>query len=96
MAEMAALRYALSHRDEALRLAREMTGLKPDDPRPEFVYDQAVRSRAVDPEWPIPMAKLRWMGEQLVQDGSIKQSLDPATLADSDVRARALERLAAK
>jgi NitT/TauT family transport system substrate-binding protein len=96
MAEMTALRYALSHRDEALRLTREMTGLKADDPRPEFVYDQALRTHAVDPEWPIPMAKLQWMQEQLIREGSIKQGFDPATVVDAGVRAKALELLAAK
>jgi NitT/TauT family transport system substrate-binding protein len=96
MAEMTALHYALSHRDEALRLAREMTGLKADDPRPEFVYDQALRSHAIDPAWPIPMAKLRWMEEQLVQEGSIKQGFDPALVVDTGVRASALEFLGTK
>jgi NitT/TauT family transport system substrate-binding protein len=95
MAEMTALRYALSHRDEALRLTREMTGLRADDPRPEFVFDQAVGTHAIDPDWPVPMAKLRWMQEQLTQDGSIKQGFDPALVVDSGIRATALERLAA-
>ena len=95
-AEMTALRYALSHRDDALRLTREMTGLKADDPRPEFVFDQAVRTHAIDPDWPVPMAKLRWMQEQLIRDGSIKQSFDPALIVDAGVRATALEGLAAK
>src|SRR5437763_246867 len=32
-AEIAAARYAVSHRDETVALTREVTGMKPDDPR---------------------------------------------------------------
>src|SRR5260370_35271788 len=40
-AEMTALRYALSHRDETLALTREGAGEKPDDLRPEYIFDDA-------------------------------------------------------
>jgi hypothetical protein len=26
-----------------LRITREITGIKPDDPRPEFIFDEAAR-----------------------------------------------------
>src|ERR1700722_10746369 len=41
-AQSKALRYALSHRDETLALAREAEDIKPDDPRPAFVFDDAA------------------------------------------------------
>jgi NitT/TauT family transport system substrate-binding protein len=42
-AEMSALRFALSHRDETIALTRELIHAKPDDPRPAFVYDDAIQ-----------------------------------------------------
>ena len=41
-AEMSALRFALSHRDETIALTRELNHAKADDPRAAFVYDDAV------------------------------------------------------
>jgi hypothetical protein len=40
---MSALRYALSHRDETIALTRQIINAKPDDPRPDFVYDDAIQ-----------------------------------------------------
>ena len=57
-AEMNALRFALSHRDETIALTRELIHAKPDDPRPAFVYDDAVKHKAVDPTLPIPAEKI--------------------------------------
>ena len=41
-AEMNALHYALSHKAETVALTDQITHAKPDDPRPAFVYDDAV------------------------------------------------------
>src|SRR5262245_52104109 len=46
-AEMEGLRYAATHRDETVKLTHDITGSKPDDPRPAFVYDWAVKSNAI-------------------------------------------------
>src|SRR5450755_3297949 len=40
-AEMSALRFALSHKDETVALTRELGQMKADDPRPAFVFDDA-------------------------------------------------------
>jgi len=90
-AEIAAMRYAVANKDETVRLTRETTGGKPEDPRPEVVFDESVRYRDCDPELPIPMDKLAWMQEQLVKSGVIKQPVDLARMVDPDVRAKALE-----
>ena len=89
-AEMEAWHYAVTHRDEALKLTRETANIKPDDPRPEFVYDSALRQHAVDPDLSIPTEKLQWMSEQLVKEGSLKQPVDVSTFVDPSVRAQAL------
>src|SRR6185295_9542713 len=45
-AEMSALRFALSHRDETIALTRELTHAKADEPRRAFVYDDAIQYNA--------------------------------------------------
>ena len=56
--------------------------MKPDDPRPEFVFDETVKKRDFDPDVPIPMEKLAWMREQLTKTGNVRQALDLAKLID--------------
>jgi NitT/TauT family transport system substrate-binding protein len=93
-AEISALRHALAHRDEALALTREMTGIKPDDPRPGYIFDDALRTAGVDPEISIPVKKVEWMRRQLVSDGRLAASFDVRKMIDSSIRAKALDRLA--
>ena len=69
---MQAVRFALSHKDETVALTREIIHAKPDDPRPAFVYDDAVAHHALDPELPLPVDKLNWMQDQLVKAGKLK------------------------
>jgi len=90
-AQIAAGRYAVGHRDETIALTREVTGAKPDDPRPEFVFDETVKKRDFDPEVPIPMEKLGWMQDQLLKTGNVRQPMDLNKLVAPEVRAKALE-----
>ena len=90
-AEMNALRYALSHRDETIALTREITNAKPDDPRPAFVYDDAVRHQAVDPTLPLPTDKIQWIQEQMVKAGRLKAPLDLKTVTAPEYREKALQ-----
>src|SRR6202011_4778420 len=89
-AEMAALHYAVGHRDETLALTREVTGAKPDDPRAAFIYDDAVKTQSIDPDMHIPMEKLQWMEEQALRDKVLPQPYDVAKLVDDSVRKKAL------
>lgn len=89
-AEIAALRFAVTHRDETLALTREVTKAKADDPRPGFIFDEAVRHRDIDPELPIPMEKIQWMQATVNKTANLPP-LDLAKIVDADVRARALE-----
>jgi NitT/TauT family transport system substrate-binding protein len=89
-AEMAALRYALGHRDAVLALTRAVTGAKPDDPRPAYVYDDAVRTNSIDPTMALPRDKLQWMEEQLVKSGSLPHPYDIAKMIDPGPREKAL------
>ena len=48
-AEMNALRFAVSHRDDTIALTRELIHSKPDDPRPAYAFDDTVKHGGVDP-----------------------------------------------
>src|SRR5262245_61291425 len=52
-AQSKALRYALTHRDETIKLTAEATDAKADDPRPAFVFDDAVKVGAIAPDLPL-------------------------------------------
>jgi NitT/TauT family transport system substrate-binding protein len=93
VAEMTALHYALSRRDETLKLTREITGIKPDDPRPAYIFDDAVRTHAVDPDLNIPVDKAQWMADQLIDDGKLPKHFDVRQMIDASVRDEALKRL---
>jgi NitT/TauT family transport system substrate-binding protein len=92
-AEMDALHYALAHKDETVALTQELTGTKPDDPRPAFIFDQA-KNGGVDPTLAIPVGKLDWMQQQMVQAGTLPQPIDLSKYVAPDVRADALKRAA--
>jgi NitT/TauT family transport system substrate-binding protein len=89
-AQMEAMRYAIGHRAETVKLTRDMTGAKADDPRPEFIFDQAVESHQVDPTLDIPVAKIDWMQGQFVKSGTLPKAVDSARIVDPAVRAKAL------
>ena len=92
-AQSKALRYALSHRDETLALTREASDIKPDDPRPAFVFDDAVKTGAIAPDLPIPMDKLAWMQDRLVELGQIPKAGDLTAMVDTEIRAEAMKRV---
>jgi NitT/TauT family transport system substrate-binding protein len=90
-AEIEALRYAVTHRDETIALTREIIEAKPDDPRASFVFDSVVKHRDIDPEIAIPMDKLDWMQNELVKTGNLQRPGDLGKIADPTLRAKALE-----
>lgn len=90
-AEMSALRFALANRDATIALTRELIHAKPDDPRPVFVYDDAIQHHAVDPTLPLPAEKIQWIQEQMVRAGKLKAPLDLKTVTAPEYRERALK-----
>jgi NitT/TauT family transport system substrate-binding protein len=90
-AEMNALRYALSHREETIALTRQIINAKSDDPRPAFVYDDAIQNRAVDPTLPLPADKIQWIQEQMVKAGRLKAPLDLSAVTAPEYREKALK-----
>jgi len=54
-AQSKALRYALSHRDETIKLTQQAGGHAADDPRPAFVFrTMPSRPERSPPDLPIP------------------------------------------
>ena len=90
-AEMQALHYALSHKAETVALTQEIIHAKADDPRPAFVYDDAVAHHAIDPDLAIPSAKLEWMQQQLIKAGKLKEPIPLAKITAPEYREKALK-----
>jgi NitT/TauT family transport system substrate-binding protein len=93
-AQMDALRYTETHRDETIALTREKTSAKPDDPKPAFAYDDTVKSGAIDPAVTLPLDKLTWMSDELVKAGNLKTPVDLKTITDVSIRDEAAKRAA--
>jgi NitT/TauT family transport system substrate-binding protein len=84
-AEMDAYKYAATHRDAAVKLAQELTHAKPDDKRAEFITDQAIRDKQIDPTLAIPADRIEWMQELFVKSGVIPKTVPVNTLIDTSV-----------
>jgi NitT/TauT family transport system substrate-binding protein len=93
-AEIEALRFAMGHRDDTIRVAGEIAGLKPGDPRPGFVFDAAVRANSVATDLPLPLEKLDFMQKQLVSAGTLTRPGDLEKMIDKGLREEALALLA--
>jgi ABC-type nitrate/sulfonate/bicarbonate transport system substrate-binding protein len=91
-AEIKAFRYAVSHREETIKLTQEVTDAAPDDPRPAYVFDEGVKPGVVAPDFPIPIEGLNWMRDKLVELGQIPKT-DIAKMIDAELRVQALERI---
>ncbi len=91
-AEMQGWAYALAHIDEAVALSHRLTGSKPDDPRSAALFAQVAQFHAVDPTAPVPMDKLRWIQNLLVQTKNLSAPFDLSRLVDTQLRTDALSR----
>jgi NitT/TauT family transport system substrate-binding protein len=84
-AEMDAYKYATTHRAGTIKLAHEMTHAKPDDKRAEFIFDQALSNKQIDPTLAIPVDRLAWMQELFVKAGVIQKPVPVGSLIDTSV-----------
>jgi len=84
-AEMDAYKYAATHRDETVKLAREMTNAKPEDKRAEFITDEAINKQQIDPTLAVPVDRLEWMQQLFVKAGVIPKTVPAAMLVDTSV-----------
>ena len=93
-AEMDALKFAVSHRDETIKLTQQAINAKPDDPRPANAFDDTIRQKAMDSEAALPLDKLNWMQDELVRAGNMKTAIDLGKIVDIEIRAEAIKRTA--
>src|SRR5690349_21879566 len=93
-AELDALKFAVSHRDETIRLTQETINAKPDDPRPAYAFDDTIRQKAIDPEASLPLDKLNWLQSELVRAGNMKAPIDLGKIVDAEIRTEAMKRTA--
>jgi NitT/TauT family transport system substrate-binding protein len=91
-AEIEALTFAVSHRDETIKLTQDTINAKPDDPRPAYAFDDTIKQHAVDPSVTLPLDKLNWMQNELVKAGNLKTAIDLAKITDPEIRAEATKR----
>ena len=91
-AQMDALRYSASHRDDTIALTRAEIHAKPDDPRPAFAYDDTLKHAAIDPSVALPLDKLKWMEGELQKAGNLKAPVDLAKITAPDIRDEAAKR----
>ena len=91
-AEMDALRFAVSHRDDTIKLTQEAIHAKPDDPRPAYAFDDTIKRGAIDPAVKLPLDKLSWMQGELVKAGNLKTPIDLAKITAPDILAEAVKR----
>jgi NitT/TauT family transport system substrate-binding protein len=92
-AQIKAFRYAVTHREETLALAREATSAKADDPRPAFIYEEGLKPGVVDPEFSIPVENLVWIQDQMIALGQLAKAGDIGRLVYPDIRKEALARI---
>lgn len=92
--EILGLRYAVAHKDEVVKATQEITGVKPDDPRPAYMYDLAMQLHAIGTDLPIPTDDLQWMNQELVKVGNIQKPLDLSNVIDPKPRENALKLVA--
>jgi NitT/TauT family transport system substrate-binding protein len=90
-AEIKAFRYAAAHRAETIKLTQEATDAAPGDPRPAYVFDEAVKPGVLAPDFPLPVENLLWMRDKLSELGQIPKA-DIARAIDAELRLQALER----
>ena len=91
-AQMDALRYSVTHREDTVAVTREETHAKPDDPKPAFAYDDTLKHEAIDPAVTLPLDKLEWMEGELMKSGHLKAPVDLAKITDASIRDEAAKR----
>jgi NitT/TauT family transport system substrate-binding protein len=88
-AEMDAYKFAAANREATIKLAHELTQAKPDDKRADFITEQAIRDKQIDPTLAIPADRIEWMQDLFVKAGVIPKKVPTATLIDASVQADA-------
>ena len=92
-AEMAGVRHAAADKADELAATRKAARMEDSDPRPGFLFDQAVSLHEVDGDMPLPADKIAWLQDLIVATAILRSGVDVNTMLDPTVRADALKRL---
>ncbi len=95
-ASMESYRYAMSHRDETVKMAKDIINAKPEDERQAFVFEEVVRYNAIDVDMSIPTDKLKWMQDLFIKTGTLTGPVDFAKFLEPAPRQKALDLIASK
>ncbi len=85
-AEMDAYRYAATHRDETIKLAHETTHAKSGDKCVEFITDETLSNKLIDPTLATPVDRIDWMQNLFHKAGVIPKTVPTVSAIDSNVR----------
>ena len=66
-----------------------MTHAKPDDKRAEFITDEAIKNKQIDPTLSIPADRIDWMQKLFVKAGVIPKTVPIESIVDKSVNADA-------
>lgn len=85
------LNYAMANREETIALGKKQAKAKGDDPTFATLFDEAKKGKYVSPTGEIPVAKIQWLADTLLNAGEIKKKLDVKTVVDDSIRQDALK-----
>ena len=92
-AYMEGLDYALSHRDETLKLAGKKNDLPANNPELVFTFDEAKQMNYLSVKSEIPRDKLEWLQSEMLKFDQIKKKIDLDKFIDESYRKEALKRV---
>jgi|SRR5690348_1328957 len=95
-ASMDGLTFATKHRDAAIKLAKEVAHLKPNDRTAEFVYDEAIKYKAIHTDLAIPRANLQRTADMMLRHHALAKKLDVSKFIDDSARKAALKQVTLK
>ena len=92
-AEMDGLAHAIANKQAMLEVARKVGHLPEDDKTAEFIYNEAVESKAINADLAIPFEKLQWIDDAMVKLKFLDGNQDTKNFVDDSVRTEALARV---
>lgn len=92
-AEMDGLAHAIANKQAMLEVARKVGHLPEDDKTAEFIYNEAVASKAINADLAIPLEKLQWIDDAMVKLKFLDGNQDTKNFVDDSVRTEALARV---
>lgn len=90
---MEGLDYALTHREETLKLAGKMNDKPADDPELVYTFDDTIRHGYLSVKSEIFRDKLDWLQNEELKQGVIRKRIDLDKFIDETYRKEALKRV---